>query len=199
MKGTIISVVCFLVLSFPASAGPIHLKKPHPIGFVKHHKLLLVTSAMFLASDFADTEETIQAQQRCPTCREFSPLYGAHPSSARLWGESAAFDAALVWFNWFGTKDTGLTGAKDFSDADKQENPALYTACKLEKPITLAIMGAYMIMHARAAYHNAGIPNSLTSTATLGSAPFRSAFFLPSTSPQQTFMPVNPSEARERR
>lgn len=169
MKG-ILSVVCFLVLSFPVSAGPLHFKKPHPIGFVKHHKLLLLTSALFLASDFADTETTIQAQRRCPTCVETSDLYGPHPSPARLWGESAAFEAALLWFNWFGTKDTGLTGTKDFSEVDKEENPKLYFLCKLEKPLTVSIMTAYIVGHARAAYRNAGIPRS-ASTLTLGGVP----------------------------
>jgi len=167
MKG-ILSVVCFLVLSFPVSAGPLHFKKPNPIGFIKHHKLLLVTSALYLASDFADTETTIQAQRRCPTCVEGSAaIYGSHPSAARLWGESAAFEAGYIWFNWFGTKDTGLTGAKDFTEADKEENPTLYILCKLEKPITLAIMGWATESHIRAAYYNAGIPRS-ASALTLG-------------------------------
>jgi len=156
MKG-IISISLFLAMAVPVSAGPFHFKKPHPIGFVKHHKLLLLTSAVFLASDFADTEETIQAQQRCPACVEGSDLYGPHPSSQRLWGESAAFDAALIWFTWFGTKDTGLTGTKDFSEADKEQNPKLYFLCKLEKPATLGLMGAYVAAHTRAAYHNAQI------------------------------------------
>lgn len=166
MKG-ILSVACFLLLSFPVSAGPFHFKKPHPIGFVKHHKLLLVTSALYLASDFADTETTIQAQRRCPTCSEGSPLFGAHPSPARLWGESAAFEAGYIWFNWFGTKDTGLTGAKDFSETDKEQNPTLYILCKLEKPITLAIMGWATESHISGAYHNAGISRT-ASTLTLG-------------------------------
>lgn len=165
---SIVFVVCFLALSFPASAGRLHLKKPHPIGFVKHHKLLLLTTALFLASDFADTKTSIDVQRRCPTCVETSDLYGPHPSSARLWGESAAFDAALVWFNWFGTKDTGLTGTKDFSEADKEENPKLYILCKLEKPGTLALMGMYIVGHARAAYHNAGIPGTAPAGTTLG-------------------------------
>jgi hypothetical protein len=37
--------------------------RPHPIVFVKHHKLLILTSAMFLASDIADTQTTIEAQR----------------------------------------------------------------------------------------------------------------------------------------
>ena len=78
MKG-MLCVLCFLVLSFPVSAGPLHFKKRNPIGFVKHHKLLLVTSAIYLASDFADTETTIQAQRRCPTCVESSAIYEIVP------------------------------------------------------------------------------------------------------------------------
>jgi len=167
MKG-ILCALCFLVLSFPVSAGPLHFKKPNPIGFVKHHKLLLVTSALYLASDFADTETTIQAQRRCPTCIEGSPLFGAHPSPARLWGESAAFEAGYIWLNWFGTKDTGLTGAKDFSEADKEQNPTLYILCRLEKPITLAVIGWAAESHIRAAYYNAGISRSTPAGTTLG-------------------------------
>jgi hypothetical protein len=167
MKG-ILCVVCFLVLSFPVSAGPLHFKKPHPIGFVKHHKLLLVTSALLLASDFADTEESIQVQQRCPTCVETSDLYGPHPSPARLWGESAAFDAGLIWLTWYGTKDTGLTGAQDFTEAEKEENPKLYFLCKLEKPVTLAVMAWATEGHARGAYNDAGIPRTAPAGTTLG-------------------------------
>jgi len=164
MMKSIVCLAYFLALSFPVSAGPIHLKKPHPLGFVKHHKLLLITSAMFLASDFADTEETIQAQRRCPTCVEASDLYGPHPSAARLWGESAAFDSALLWFNWFGTKNSGMMGTHDLPDSWKKAHRPFYTAIWLEKPATLAMMGAYIVAHARGAYHNAGIPNSSSST-----------------------------------
>ena len=134
--------------------------KPHPIAFVKHHKLLIVTSAIYLAADFADTEETIQAQRRCPTCVETSDLYGPHPSAARLWGESAAFDAGYVWLNWFGTKDTGLTGTKDFTPEEKAKHPTLYKLVWMEKPTTLALMGFATYGHARAAYHNAQIPGA---------------------------------------
>lgn len=155
----ILVLVCALVLAPLANAGPkkVVQKVWHYAG---HHKLLLATSAIYLASDFADTETTIQAQRRCPTCVETSDLYGPHPSPARLWGESAAFDAAYIWFNWFGTKDTGLTGTKDFTPEDKAKHPTLYKLVWMEKPTTLAIMAAVTAGHARAAYHNEQIPAS---------------------------------------
>ena len=98
---------------------------------------------------------------------EGSDLHGPHPSPARLWGERAAFDAALLWLNWFGAKDTGLTGAKDFTEADKEQNPTLYMLGRLEKPVTLGLMGACILAHVHAAYYNAGVPRS-AGTATLG-------------------------------
>lgn len=147
-------LAALLLLPLACPAAP----RPHPIAFAKHHKLLILTSAMYLAADFADTEETIQAQRRCPTCVETSDLYGPHPSPARLWGESAAFDAGYIWLNWFGTKDTGLTGTKDFTPAEREAHPTLYKLVWLEKPTTLVLMGFATYGHARAAYHNAQIP-----------------------------------------
>ena len=148
-------IVALLFLVSPACQAAPH---PHPIHWVKHHKLLILTSAVYLAADFADTEETIQAQRRCPTCVETSDLYGPHPSPARLWGESAAFDAGYIWINWFGTKDTGLTGTKDFTPEEKAKHPRLYKLCWMEKPAAITLMGFATYGHARAAYNNAQIP-----------------------------------------
>jgi hypothetical protein len=67
-----------------------------------------------------------------------------------------------IWLIWFGTKDTGLTGAKDFSEADKEQNPTLYILCKLEKPVTLAVIGWATETQIRAAYDNAGIPRTVS-------------------------------------
>jgi|SRR5579872_2158027 len=134
---------------------------PHPIRWAKHHKLLIATSAIFLAADFADSKTSIDVQRRCPTCIELNDdVFGLHPSPARMWGESAAFDAAYVWVDWFGTKDTGLTGTKDFAPEEKAKHPILYKACWLEKPITVGVMLYAASAHARAAYLNAQIPTT---------------------------------------
>jgi len=42
--------------------------RPHPIHFIKTHKLLIATSALFVAADIADTRTTLDVQQRCPAC-----------------------------------------------------------------------------------------------------------------------------------
>jgi len=149
---TILAVLLLTLAPVAAQA------RPHPIQFVKHHKLLIITSAAFLAADIADTKETIQAQRRCPACVETSDLYGPHPSPARLWGESAALDAGYIWFTWFGTKDTGLTGTKDFTPAEREAHPTLYRLVWMEKPATVAVMAFATVGHARAAYHNSEIP-----------------------------------------
>ena len=132
--------------------------RPHPIHFIKTHKLLIATSALFVAADIADTRTTLDVQQRCPACVETSDFYGPHPSPARLWGESAALDAGYIAFNWFGTKDTGLTGTHDIPADWKAKHKWFYRAIWAEKPTTIALMGVATVGHARAAYHNAQIP-----------------------------------------
>ena len=149
-----------LALIFALLASSVAQAHPHPIRFIKHHKLLIATSAVYLAASLADTEETIQGQRRCPACVETSDLYGPHPSAARLWGEGAAFDAGYIAFNWFGTKDTGLTGTHDIPADWKAKHKWFYRAIWMEKPGAIAVMGWATEAHARAAWHNAQIPAS---------------------------------------
>lgn len=149
------SLACFLVLAFPASAFQFHFKKPHPIEFVKQHKLLLLTSAIYLASDVADIQTTIHGLQRCPSCTEGSELFGPRPSPARLWGESMAFDVAYVAYDWY-----GLRKQEPWSAEEKRDHNALYRLCNLEKPATIAVMGAAAAAHAHGAYVNAQMPES---------------------------------------
>lgn len=132
--------------------------RPHPIQFVKHHQVFLIVAGTFLAASIADTRTTIDAQHRCPTCVETDDAYGLHPSSQRLWVEGRAFDAAYVALAWYGTKDTGLTGTKDFTPAERAAHPKLYRMVWLEKPATIAAMMYFSEAHARAAYNNAQIP-----------------------------------------
>lgn len=142
-----------LLLLAPAAQA-----RPHPIQFVKHHKLLIVSSAIMVAADVADTRSTIHFLASCPTCVETSDLYGPRPSHARLWSESAAFDASYIWIDWFGTKGTGLTGTKDFTPEEKGAHPTLYKMAWMEKPTAVALIGFVAFAHARAAYHNAQLP-----------------------------------------
>lgn len=151
---TLLCMICFLVLSSSASAWP-HLKKPHPIGFVKHHKLLLISSAIYLAADAADTVTTIHAQQRCPTCVESSEIFGQHPSAARLWGESEAMNAGIILFNWYGFYKAN---SPPWTAEERAQNPTLYNLCWLERPITLSVMSFGVAVHAHAAYVNAQKP-----------------------------------------
>ena len=103
--------------------GPVAVQAhPHPISIIKHHKLLILTSAIFLAASL--------------------------------------FDAGYIAFNWFGTKDTGLTGTHDIPADWKEKHKWFYRAIWLEKPSTVAIMGWATEAHARAAWHNAQIPAS---------------------------------------
>lgn len=144
-------------------AAPIKAQTPahhgfHPITFIKKNKAFIITTLIFVGSDIADTEETIQAQKRCPTCVETGDAYGPHPSSQRLWVESSAFDAAYIWIDWFGTRDSGLTGAGDFTPEEKAKHPNLYKLCWLEKPATVGVMLWWSEKHAHAAYNNAQIP-----------------------------------------
>ena len=147
-------VVLLLLVSSACQAAP----RPHPIHWVKTHKLLIATSAMFLAASMADTKTTIDGMRRCPSCVETSDLYGSHPSPARLWGESMAFNAGYIWVDWFGTKNTGLTGTHDFTPAERAAHPKLYRMVWLEKPASVLFMGYAAEAHARAAWHNAQIP-----------------------------------------
>lgn len=147
------SLACFLVLSLPASAFQFHFKKPHPIDFVKHHKLLLITSAVYLAADAADIQTTIHGLQRCPSCTEGSELFGPRPSPARLWGESMGFDAAYIAYDWY-----GLRKQAPWSAGDKQSHHMLYHLCNLEKPVTVGVMTTAAAFHARAAYNSAQMP-----------------------------------------
>ena len=132
--------------------------RPHPIQFVRHNKVRLIIIGSFLAASIADTKTTIDAQRRCPTCVETGDAYGPHPSSQRLWVEGRAFDAAYVALAWYGTKDTGLMGTKDFTPEEKAKHPTLYKLCWLEKPATVVAFAYFSEAHARAAYNNAQIP-----------------------------------------
>jgi hypothetical protein len=145
-----------LLLSLTLFAG-VATARPHPIHFIMTHKVWLATSVEFVAADMVDTRTTINAQHRCPTCVETSDLYGPHPSATRLWSESSVFDAGYVIFDWFGTRDTGLTGTKDFTPEEKAKHPVLYKLCYLEKPTTVAVMLVGTAGHARAAYYNTQI------------------------------------------
>lgn len=154
MKKTFAVLVLLLGMSFSVQAK---IRKPNPIGFVTHHKVAIALTLSYLAADIADTEETIQAQKRCPSCAETSDLYGPHPSSARLWGESTAFDVGYVALIWYGTKGTGLTGVDDFTPAEREKHPVLYKLCYLEKPVTAGVILYGTAGHARSAYNNAQI------------------------------------------
>lgn len=152
LKSIIVALV--LLVARGCYAAP----HPHPIHWVKHHKLLIVSSAIMVAADVADTRSTIHFLASCPTCVETSDLYGPRPSHARLWSESAAFDAGYIWIDWFGTKDTGLTGTKDFTPEEKAAHPVLYKMVWMEKPAAVVLIGFVAFGHARAAYHNAQLP-----------------------------------------
>ncbi|MGH7744906.1 MAG: hypothetical protein ACREQ5_08880 [Candidatus Dormibacteria bacterium] len=134
---------------------------PHPIRWVKHHKLLVATSALLIAADAADTESTVRAQRRCPSCYETALFMGKHPSPARLWSITIAEDAALCTFNWYVLK----------------QNPDY----KFEKALGIAVTSGLALSHALGAYHNAGLPERPVPAAlpngawhsTLPVAPFR--------------------------
>jgi hypothetical protein len=157
---TIISVVCFLALSFPASAWP-HLRKLNPIGFAKHHKLMLITAAIYLAADAADTQTTVNGLARCRTCAEGSDLFGKRPSAAKLWGISEAFNVGLVAMTWYGTSESDSMGTHvGWAEEEKQNHKALWWACWAERPVTVGVMAWGSYEHAHAAYRNAQWPRS---------------------------------------
>jgi len=147
-------LLALLIMAAPANAGP--KKVFHWVG---HHKLPIAISLAYLAADFADTKTTVDAMKRCPGCVETSDLYGSHPSPARLWGESAAFDAGYVAVAFYGTSESSLMGTKGWTAEEKAKNPKLYKLCWLEKPGTVLLFTWFAEGHARAAYRNAQIPN----------------------------------------
>ena len=156
---TITSLALLLLLPFSASAAP-GRKGFHPMHWIKNHKLLVISAAVFVASDVADIKATTDTMQRCPTCSETSDLFGPHPSAARLWGESGAIDAAYIAFDWYGTQESAAMGTDTWTAAEKAAHPKLYRLCWFERPVTLGIIGAATALHARAAYLNTEIPAS---------------------------------------
>lgn len=151
----ICAVMFLLTFCLPVPALPIHLKRPHPIGYARHHKLFLITSAMFLAAGVADTETTIHGEERCPTCTEANRLYGPYPSAARLWLVGMGLNAAVVGFNCY-----ELRPQEPWSADEKRSDRALYIFTRLEKPLTVAFVGGATAVHIHSAYQNAQIRKS---------------------------------------
>lgn len=157
LKGSV-CLFCFLWLSSSASAWP-HFTKPHPIGFVKHHKLLIVEGGLFLAADAADTQTTVNALARCQTCVEGSEVFGQRPSALRLWGESEAFNAAYITLFWWGNYKANPPWTR--GDKTECNCPKVYWMSNhLERPIIGMVVAEGAVLHARAAYLNAQIPTS---------------------------------------
>lgn len=153
-KITVLAAVLLLAMSAVAAPGR---RGFHPVHWMKHHKILLITSAAFVASGIADTVTSIGVQRRCPTCVETNDAYGPHPSAARFWVEGSAIDAAYVWFDWFGNREDDEMGTETWTAKEKQRHPKLYRLVWFERPVTLGIIGAATVAHARAAYHNSDI------------------------------------------
>lgn len=78
---SIVSLLCFLALSLPASAGPPTIAafknpvgrwlKPHPIRLVRflaHHKIMVISSGMLLGANIAYARSYTEMQHRCPQC-----------------------------------------------------------------------------------------------------------------------------------
>ncbi len=56
-------------------------------------------SAVAVASTVADLEFTAHCLASNPRCREANPLYGSHPSRARMYAIAMPMTAAQIWFS----------------------------------------------------------------------------------------------------
>lgn len=119
--------VCILVVTsvFLPVTGQAY-GRPHPILWIKHHKFLFVASAIIVGSDAFDIQSTLAGERRCSTCFEGNPLYGRHPSAARIWSTSIAIDAGVITLNSYMSKDSSKLG-KTLVIIDTSEIAALHS------------------------------------------------------------------------
>jgi hypothetical protein len=64
-----------------------------------HRRAFLLLSTAAVISTIADAELTAHCVATNPDCREVNPLYGSHPTRARLYLTSAPFTVAQIWFS----------------------------------------------------------------------------------------------------
>lgn len=83
----------FLALTVPASA------RPHPLRWIKTHKLQIAADALVIGASALDVASTHSAVGNGG--REANPLYGARPSWSRLLAVKAAFDVPAIVGNDF--------------------------------------------------------------------------------------------------
>lgn len=88
-----VMLALFLALAVPASA------RPHPLRWIRAHKVQMAADALMVAASALDIASTRASLGKGNY--ESNPLYGRHPSLARLWAVKAAFDIPVaVGNNW---------------------------------------------------------------------------------------------------
>lgn len=84
-----------IVASTPQRIRPsVTQENPSP-----HRRAFTLLSAVAVASTVADIEFTAHCLATNPRCREANPLYGSHPSRARMYAIAMPMTAAQIWFS----------------------------------------------------------------------------------------------------
>ena len=69
--------------------------------YIRTHKTLLVTDAVFVLSSLADSASTVHCLRTNPFCSEENPLLPRHPSAAQLYGLKLGLTAGFITTNHF--------------------------------------------------------------------------------------------------
>ena len=64
-----------------------------------HRRGFMLLSATAVVSTVADIELTAHCLATNPNCREANPLFGSHPSRARMYAIAMPMTAAQIWFS----------------------------------------------------------------------------------------------------
>jgi len=144
----VVIVILVLCFSFPAQAAPRFVKA---IGHaIKTHKLLLGEAAAMEAAAAFDVRSTEDGMRRCPQCQETNIFLPGRPSSAELWGASAAFDLGVSAANWYALR----VGNDPECDAN---DTAAWCKKKFWQGMTLGLAGEMVGLHIWGTVRNNGI------------------------------------------
>jgi hypothetical protein len=135
----VFAVLLLAILAVPAEAAPNRFVK-----WVKTHKWPIVETAVMIAAATADAKTTLDAEARCPSCRERGAFLGSRPTAGRLALVEGIEVAAYSSINWWSDHVARRDGARWLHLVDIANT---------------AVWSGY---HARAAYGNAQIKNELS-------------------------------------